>query len=192
MPEPSDQPHMPPLHRDPVINHFRYKDYPMPVRRSSAEEEAAVAAQRVKLQNYMKQELEHQSKCSICWQATCANWEFVCCLVICCLVWAACLFLWAGCEVAKWQSLDLPQGAASVLGRSTSGGDVARRQLGGRLLPPSNSGEQTVGRPRPTDSTGQRAYFPLALQKSSQMFLINSASDCQVSLVRSMDPVLSH
>ena len=26
----SDQPHMPPLHRDPVINHFRYKDYPMP------------------------------------------------------------------------------------------------------------------------------------------------------------------
>ena len=21
---------MPPLHRDPVINHFRYKDYPMP------------------------------------------------------------------------------------------------------------------------------------------------------------------
>ena len=39
-----------------------------PVRRSSAEEEAAVAAQRVKLQNYMKQELEHQSKCSICWQ----------------------------------------------------------------------------------------------------------------------------
>ena len=32
-------------------------------------------------------------------QATCANWEFVCCLIICCLVWAACLFLWAGCEV---------------------------------------------------------------------------------------------
>ena len=27
-----------------------------------------MAAQRVKLQNYMKQELEHQSKCSICWQ----------------------------------------------------------------------------------------------------------------------------
>ena len=26
----SDQPHMPPLHRDPVINHFRYKDYPLP------------------------------------------------------------------------------------------------------------------------------------------------------------------
>ena len=23
---------------------------------------------KVKLQNYMKQELEHQSKCSICWQ----------------------------------------------------------------------------------------------------------------------------
>ena len=93
-----------------------------------------------------------QPKPHICCQATCANWEFVCCLVICCLVWAACLFLWAGCEVllieillkdafvtlwtyrnyrclwwnqwvkiqvAKWQSLDLPQGAASVLGRST-------------------------------------------------------------------------
>ena len=49
---------------------------------------------------------------------------------------------------------------------------MARRQLGGRLLPPSNSGEQTeaaprsgeVAAPRPTDSTGQRAYFPLALQ----------------------------
>ena len=26
----SDQPHLPPLHRDPVINHYRYKDYPMP------------------------------------------------------------------------------------------------------------------------------------------------------------------
>ena len=40
-----------------------------------------------------------QPKPHICCQATCANWEFVCCLVICCLVWAACLFLWAGCEV---------------------------------------------------------------------------------------------
>jgi len=167
----------------------------MPVRRSSAEEEAKLAAAKVKLQNYMKQELVHQSKCSICWQATCANWEFVCCLVICCLVWAACLFLWAGCEVAKWQSLELPEGAASVLGRSTSSGDAARSKLGGRLLPPSNIGggggggsgggqrQQQAEEAKPTDSSSQRAYFPLALQKSSEMFLINSASDCQMAKI---------
>ena len=46
-----------------------------------------------------------------------------------------------------------------------SGGDAARSKLGGRLLPTSNPGmQQTVAEARPTDSSGQRAYFPLALQ----------------------------
>ena len=46
-----------------------------------------------------------------------------------------------------------------------SGGDAARSKLGGRLLPTSNPGmQQTPAEARPTDSSGQRAYFPLALQ----------------------------
>ena len=49
-----------------------------------------------------------------------------------------------------------------------SGGDAARSKLGGRLLPTSNPGmQQNVAEARPTDSSGQRAYFPLALQVHS-------------------------
>ena len=76
-----------------------------------------MAAQKVKMQNFMKEELEERSKCSVCWQvrfhystnsnimyiavlqAASANWEFVSCLVICVLVWVFCLYLWLGCEV---------------------------------------------------------------------------------------------
>ena len=58
-----------------------------------------------------------------------------------------------------------------------SGGDAARSKFGGRMIPPSSlggaggSGGQRSSNfgggaeeLRPTDSSGQRAYFPLALQ----------------------------
>jgi hypothetical protein len=150
--------------------------------------------QRVKLQNFVKQELaEKPSKCSVCWQvlhscnccdcwsivrhqATCANWEFVSCLVICCLVWAGCLFLWAGCEVRHRAAAGHRASGGEVGGRRGRGWP-ARPGAQGQHRPLYQVGQQSSPSPfphsgqgrqdsgaLPTDAATRRPYFPSALQ----------------------------
>ena len=174
------------------------------------------------MQNFMKEELEQRSKCSVCWQvcfphltksryvfptcssptlwifqATSANWEFVSCLVICVLVWVFCLYLWIGCEVSRNErSLDLlfflrwPSGDKWICRKlptqfAPEGGVLCCWISSYRPSPVSSNQLDNVRSRKdapssPTDSSGKRSYFPMALQKSSEIFLINSISDCQV------------